>query len=138
MGPSRPLTETKVRLKELCLCDIGKWYEFTKPVGEGRKVVHRIRVELSRIKAALRRRGVQINNDFKLIARIEAIGNGMERVKLTRVKEMADLEVGALSELEQMLAGVDLSALETEQADKDEAVATSAMKINLKGVSNET
>jgi len=66
MNKSKPLSEPKQHLKNLVEKEYNTNYVFTTELGRGENMVHRIRVELSRLRRKLIERK-QIPKDFKVI-----------------------------------------------------------------------
>ncbi len=76
---------TKQMLMRVLRTDMGEETVLYVPSGEGSSTLHRIRVELSRVKSALKRKGQQIRK-FKMHADITTVQIGHEfkdRIRIT-------------------------------------------------------
>lgn len=88
MIKSKPLSEPKQHLKELVEKDYNEEYIFTVPLGKGENMVHRMRVELSRLRKKLIQKN-KIPREFKVLCKsvVQDIDNGTDIVTLVKAIE---------------------------------------------------
>ena len=116
---SRAISDTKKYLQEVLTKDFGEWTTYRFRKGEGEVVIHRMRVELSRIKNKLRSTGRKVQ-DFKLVTQWDynsPDAREFDIVQFAKVRNMLEKEGVNLSPLEEMLIAVEDKGLEDNAED---------------------